>query len=89
MMPFGAFWTFNLGSGYGTSIRQVLGQIQQALQIPVDISWQEGRKVDVPVNFLDMTRYEEAFGPLNPISLAEGIKKTGEFMVRTGMCGKQ
>ena len=84
-----AYKTYNLGSGYGTSIRQVLEQIQSALQLPLDISWQEGRKVDVPVNFLDMTRYEEEFGPLNPISLKEGIIKTGGFMIRTGMCGKQ
>lgn len=81
--------TFNLGSGYGTSIRQVLAQIESALQIPLDIVWQEGRKVDVPVNFLDMTRYEEEFGPLNPISLKEGIIKTREFMLQSGMCPRQ
>lgn len=81
--------TFNLGSGYGTSIRQVLDMLQCALDIPVDIQWQEGRKVDVPVNFLDMTRYEEAFGPLGTISLQEGIRKTADFMIRSGMCGSR
>lgn len=81
--------TFNLGSGYGTSIRQVLTQIQTALQIPLDIVWKESRKVDVPVNYLDISRYEEAFGPLNPISLQEGICKTADFMVRSGMCSRK
>lgn len=79
--------TFNLGSGYGTSIRQVLEQIHNALKIPLDVVWKEGRKVDVPVNFLDITRYETAFGPLNSISLQDGIRKTADFMVRSGMCG--
>ena len=81
--------TFNLGSGYGTSIRQVLEQIQNALKIPMDIVWKEGRKVDVPVNFLDMSRYETEFGPLNSISLQEGIRKTADFMIRSGMCGRK
>lgn len=81
--------TFNLGSGYGISIRQVLEQLQRTLQIPLDIVWKEGRKVDVPVNFLDITRYESTFGPLNPISLQEGICKTADFMVRSGMCSKK
>jgi len=82
--------TFNLGSGYGTSIRQVLEQLQHTLQIPLDIVWKEGRRVDVPVNFLDISRYESTFGSLNPISLQEGICKTADFMIRSGMCsGKE
>lgn len=76
---------FNLGCGYGTSIRQVLDQIRCTLQIPVEIQWLPTRKVDVPVNFLDITRYEDAFGPLAPISLSEGIQKTAAFMKETGM----
>ena len=72
--------TFNLGSGCGTSIRQVLAQIENTLQIPLDIRWEESRPVDVPVNFLDISRYEEVFGPLSPLTLREGIAKTAAFM---------
>lgn len=72
--------TFNLGSGYGTSIRQVLDHIASTLQIPLDIAWLPGRAVDVPVNFLDISRYEAEFGALSPISLPEGILKTAEFL---------
>lgn len=46
----------------------------------MDIIYKSGRKVDVPVNFLDISRYENAYGKLNPRSLSEGIKKTAEFM---------
>lgn len=77
--------TFNLGCGYGTSIRQVLDQIRRTLQIPMDVQWLPTRKVDVPVNFLDITRYENTFGPLAPISLSEGIFKTAAFMKDSGM----
>lgn len=72
--------TFNVGSGSGTSIRQVLEHIQQALQVPLNIVWKDSRQVDVPVNYLDITRYESAYGSLNPTILEEGILKTAAFM---------
>lgn len=72
--------TFNLGCGYGTSIKQVLETIERSLGIKLNIKFTEARKVDVPVNYLDITRYETAYGKLNPISLEEGIRKTAEFM---------
>lgn len=72
--------TFNLGCGYGTSIKQVLETIERALNIEVNVRYTEGRKVDVPVNYLDIKRFETAYGSLNPLSLEEGIKKTAKFM---------
>lgn len=72
--------TFNLGCGYGTSIKQVLETIEKALGIKLNVSYLEGRKVDVPVNYLDISRYEKYYGALNPISLADGIRKTADFM---------
>ena len=72
--------TFNLGCGYGTSIKQVLETIEKALGIKLNVSYLEGRKVDVPVNYLDISRYEKYYGALNPISLEDGIRKTVDFM---------
>lgn len=72
--------TFNLGCGYGTSIKQLLDVIASTLNLKLNIYYKEGRKVDVPINYLDITRYEECYGKLNPISLEEGIKKTANFM---------
>lgn len=74
------YHTFNLGCGYGTSIKQVIGAIENALEMEVCVKYSEARKVDVPVNYLDITRFERVYGCLNPISLVEGIKKTAEFM---------
>lgn len=71
---------FNLGCGYGTSVNQLLDAVKSALNCNLNVVYQEGRKVDVPVNFLDITRYEKEYGKLNPISLEEGIRKTAEFM---------
>lgn len=72
--------TFNLGCGYGTSIKQVLETIEKALGIKLNVSYLEGRKVDVPVNYLDISRYEKYYGALNPIYLEDGIRKTADFM---------
>ena len=72
--------TFNLGCGYGTSIKQVLETIEKALGKSMNVSYIEGREVDVPVNYLDISRYEKYYGALNPISLEEGVKKTADFM---------
>ena len=74
------FKTYNLGCGYGTSIKQVLDCVRKTLGIDLVINYKESRKVDVPVNYLDIHRYETAFGALNPTSLEEGIKKTASFM---------
>lgn len=72
--------TYNVGSGQGTSIRQVVEAIEEALDIKVNVRYQQARKADVPVNYLDISRYESEFGKLMPVSLAEGIRRTAEFM---------
>lgn len=73
---------FNLGCGYGTSIKELLNAIKKALDCELNVVFKEGRSVDVPVNYLDISRYEKYYGKLNPITLEEGIKKTADFMKR-------
>ena len=77
--------TFNLGCGYGTSINDVLNIIKHSLNANIIVRYESGRKVDVPVNYLDISRYEKYYGKLNPISLEEGIVKTAEFMKKNGV----
>lgn len=71
---------FNLGCGHGTSIKELIKTIQDSLNVNVDVSYQKARKVDVPVNYLDISRYETAYGALHPVSLTDGILKTAAFM---------
>lgn len=72
--------TFNFGCGYGTSINQLLDTIHKTLKVEMDILYKPGRKVDVPENYLDISRYEEVYGKLYPLSLQEGITKTADFI---------
>lgn len=74
------YHTFNLGCGYGVSIKDVLEIVEDVLKRKLDIVYRESRAVDVPVNYLDISRYEKYYGKLNPIDLYDGIKKTAEFM---------
>ncbi len=73
-------YVFNLGCGYGTSIKQVIEAIESTLNIKMNIEYKEGRSVDVPINYLDISRYEEDYGKLNPVPLKVGILKTAKFM---------
>ena len=72
--------TFNLGYGNGTSIKELLETIEKTLDVKLNIVYTPARMVDVPVNYLDISRYEKYYGSLCSISLEEGIKKTAEFM---------
>lgn len=72
--------TYNVGSGYGTSIKNVLETIERTLDLKLNVEYMPGRMVDVPVNYLDISRYESMFGKINPITLEEGVIKTAEFM---------
>lgn len=74
--------TFNLGCGYGTSIKEVVETVRRVVGSDTDVAYKEGRAVDVPINYLDISRYEKYYGRLNPISLEEGVKRTAEFMKR-------
>lgn len=72
--------TFNVGSGYGTNINDVLKVISEVLESEINIKYGAGRKVDVPCNYLDISRYESAYGKLDPIPLKEGVKRTIEYL---------
>lgn len=74
------YCTFNLGCGYGTSINNLLGILKDTLNVKLNINYHPSRKVDIPVNYLDISRYEECFGPLNPLDLREGVLKTADFL---------
>lgn len=72
--------TYNVGSGVGTSISELVDKIKSVLLSEDEVKYQAGRAVDVPINFLDVTRYEVEFGKLTSVSLEEGIRRTASFL---------
>lgn len=79
----GKYKIFNLGQGKGTSINEVIYEIEIVTGKKLNVRYVSGRPADVPVNYLDITRYEHECGKLNPMSLNAGIKNTIAFMKGT------
>lgn len=72
---------YNLGSGYGTSINELIETISSVLSCKLNLIYKDSRTVDVPVNYLNINRYETEFGKLNSLSLRDGIKRTADFFI--------
>lgn len=69
----GKYKIFNVGSGIGTSINDVICIIQRVFKEDVKVRYIDGRKADVPISVLDISRYEDIFGRLVYTDLYEGI----------------
>lgn len=76
---------FNLGSGKGTSVNQVIDAIRKTIRSDLAVDYIAARSTDVPVNYLDISRYESIYGKLDTLTLEDGIRKTAEFMKQAGM----
>ena len=71
---------YNLGCGYGTDVKTIVKKISSVLNKKLKINYLPARTVDVPVNYLDISRYESTYEKLNPTSLETGIVMTAEFL---------
>jgi UDP-glucose 4-epimerase len=71
---------FNLGSGEGTSINSIISLVKQEVNPALKVNYLPGRNADVPINYLNVSRYEKQFGKASTISLKEGILKTKAFL---------
>lgn len=70
---------YNLGSGKGYSLIDVIECLSKVLDKELPVEFIEGRAVDVPVNILDISRFEQDLGKFEPISLEEGIQRLLRF----------
>ena len=73
---------YNIGSGEGISIKEVIGRIETVLGKQAHVSYTPSRKTDIPVNYLDVSRYEAEFGPVCTVPMDKGIALTAEFLGR-------
>lgn len=71
---------FNLGSGEGKSINEIINAIQQLVGHHVKRSYVQGRPLDVPVNVLDITRIGRTIGWVPVTSLGDGLRQTLEYL---------
>ncbi|HWE84002.1 MAG TPA: NAD-dependent epimerase/dehydratase family protein [Terracidiphilus sp.] len=74
---------FNVGSGEGASLTQVLKIIEGHLSTALDVSYGASRLEDVPYNVLDIERANKELGWTPRISLQAGIRRVLDSALRS------
>jgi len=72
---------FNIGSGQGYSIKDIISTIENLVREPLRIRCLPGRPFDVPVNVLDISRAKMHLGWQPTVGLQEGISRAYEWML--------
>ena len=67
---------FNIGSGHGHSVNQLLAAIEELLDRPVPRRYVPGRPFDVPINVLDTTLARTVLGWHPDVSFRDGLERT-------------
>ena len=71
---------FNVGTGIGTTLRELIACMEQVVGRRAQIIQQPGRQIDVPVNILDPTLAREHVGWTPATSLEAGLISTWSWM---------
>jgi UDP-glucose 4-epimerase len=79
---------FNIGSGRGHSVNELLAAIEDVLGRPVSRRYVQGRPFDVPVNVLDTTLAARALGWQPNVAFRDGLERTLESL-RLARAGQQ
>ena len=72
--------TYNIGSGHGVSLGDLVEAIRKVTARTFEISYQDARPFDVPVNVLDITRARNDLGWSPKTSLEEGLRATWSWL---------
>jgi len=67
---------FNIGSSRGLSVRDVIAAIEHQLDLKLDIDWEPGRTVDVPVSIMSVDRARTYLGWEPKTQFETGLQKT-------------
>jgi UDP-glucose 4-epimerase len=78
--PAGGPRVYNVGSGVGVALRDVLAACESAAGRPLRIERLPGRAIDVPANVLDCRRAGEILGWTPRVALEEGLSRTWEWV---------
>lgn len=67
---------FNIGSGSGVSIKEILQSLANITREVLDIRYTEARRLDVPANVLDISLAKECLGWAPTTDLVDGLSLT-------------
>lgn len=80
--------TYNIGSGVGYSLSQVVAMAERITGRTIQIKYRPARAGDVRRVVLDSSLFQRAFSWQPKVSLEEGMKRTWEWLTRTGQEGR-
>lgn len=73
---------FNIGSGAGQSLNQIVRAIKAAVGKEIEVVHHPARSADVPANVLDIDRAKKCLGWQPEINLENGIRKTWDWLCK-------
>jgi len=73
---------FNIGSGQGRSVSEVISSIELCLDTKLAIDWKPARPVDLPVSITAVDRAKDILGWMPTTSFQAGLEKTIEWWQR-------
>jgi UDP-glucose 4-epimerase len=71
---------FNLGSGVGYSVNELLEMIKKVTKIEAKVKYVAGRKLDVPVSVLDISLLKKEMNYIPKIEIEKGIGITYKYL---------
>ncbi len=71
---------FNIGSGQGISLNELLEKIRQVIQDDFKVEYIQRRKVDIPTNVLDITKAKVILQWQPSVQLETGIQETWQWL---------
>ena len=74
---------FNIGSGQGRSLHEVIVAINRLLGVEVRIQWKPGRALDVPVSVLAIDRAKDSLAWAPKTSFEAGLERTMKWCGQT------
>jgi UDP-glucose 4-epimerase len=71
---------FNIGSGQGTSLNELLNTIRRVVEFDFNVEYLESRGFDVPANVLDISKARNSLNWHPTMPLEQGIDQTWKFL---------
>lgn len=81
-MPKGECGIYNVGSGRGTSLNELLEMLARVSDLPIATVYSPGRNYDVPRSVLDVSKIRADLGWQPQLNLEEGLRKTFDWFAR-------
>jgi UDP-glucose 4-epimerase len=81
----GSHSVFNISSGVGISLNELLEQLERVLQKPIDRKYLSGRSFDVPKNVLSNQLAREQLNWAPTVSIEDGIERTYRWFKSSSM----